>query len=359
MRTHSKTKTAPCVLVGPATVASLLLLSSVTGGCERGRYAGPREARVTDIDTLVSLESDLLAGPVDIDVAASGDVYVLDGQLASILVLSPDGDVLATIGAEGQGPGELSNPSALAVTQDSIRIVDAGNGRVQVLTGAGDHARSYPLPADYLGGIAIGDDGRLAVPTQGFRQEVLALTFDAEGGRTGSIGETVVPPHEMWDIRALKSEISRGRIPNSLRNMSLAVHDPEGGFWLILQAEGVVQRYDAAGELRWSTALTAPEMETIRAAFFRRNEELGESMSFTVLRYVADAVPHEGTLSLLLNTPVDDASVVLKIDERGRLSRRYIFPGLHGARELALDPGGAVVYLVVPSEASVLRAGLP
>lgn len=238
-------------------------------------------------------------------------------------------------------------------------MVDAGNGRVQVLTGAGEYARSYPLPADFLGGVAIADDGRLAVPTHGFRQEVLALTFDAEGERSGSIGETVVPPHEMWDIRALKAEIRRGRIPNSLRNMALAVHGAEGGLWLILQAEGVINRYDAAGELEWSAALTGPELESIREAFFRRNVELGESMSFTVLRYVADAVPVAGELSLLLNTPVDDASVVLRIDERGRLTRRYIFPGLRGARELAFDPGRRFAFLVVPSEASVLRAALP
>lgn len=342
--------------ISSVVTAALLLLSSVA--CEDGRDTGPEEVRITNIDTLITLESELLAAPVDLDVVESGSVFVLDAQLARIVVATPEGEPMAVIGAEGQGPGEFSNPDGLAVTEDSIFVVDAGNGRVQVLTFAGEYARSYPLPADFLGGVAVADDGRLAVPTQGFRQEVLALTFDAAGARTGSVGETVVPPHEMWDIQALKLEIRRGRIPQSLRNMARAVHDPAGGLWLVLQAEGAVHRYDPAGSLQWATALRAPELDSIRAAFFRRNEELSESMSFTVLTYVADAAPHAGKLWLLLNTPAGESSVVLTMDENGGLARRYVLPGLHGARELAIDPAGTFMYLAVPSEASVLRAAL-
>ena len=177
-----------------------------------------------------------------------------------VLAKSDSAVVLAN---EAAGPGEFRLPSAFDVALDTIRVIDSGNGRVQILYRGGTYVRSYPMPADVFGGTAIHGDGRLAVPTQGFRTEVLARTYDPDGQPLDSVGTTVAPAVELWDILAIKDQIAKGQIPDALRNMSKATFDATGALWLVLNAEGLVQRFDSNGVLQWSRPLEAPELDRI------------------------------------------------------------------------------------------------
>ena len=40
---------------------------------------------------------------------ADGNVYLLDGQISEIQVFDPEGELLRTIGRQGEGPGEFQN----------------------------------------------------------------------------------------------------------------------------------------------------------------------------------------------------------------------------------------------------------
>lgn len=339
--------------------AALALTPLVVLACEtRSDPNTMAEFVISEVDTLVSLESELLASPRDVVVDEAGNVYVLDGQLASVLVLPASGSTPITRGGEGGGPGEFSRPTALAVDADSIRIVDSGNGRVQVLTSDGSYVRSYPMPAEYIGGVTLSADGHMAVSTQGFREEALALTFDAKGHPTGRFGTLVVPGHEFWDMTAIRADIMDGEVPRQLRNWSLPILDVDGSLWLILNAEGVIQRYDAEGSLLWALQLEAPEMPRIKERFFERNREL-DTPGFVVLAYVADAVAVREDLWVLLDVPDEDPCLVLVIAPDGTVRRRLDFPNVYGASELAVDLGRRRVYLTVPSDASLLVASLP
>jgi len=57
---------------------------------------------------------------------AGGDIYLLDNRLAQVLVYSPSGELLRTLGREGDGPGEFRRPMDLILT---------GDGRVGVCQG--------------------------------------------------------------------------------------------------------------------------------------------------------------------------------------------------------------------------------
>ncbi len=96
------------------------------------------------------------------------------------------------------------------------------------MTSDGRYVRSYPIPANYLGDIHLDADGRLAVPTQGFREETVALTFDPDGSPIGRFGTPVVPPHEIWDMTTIKAEIENGGVPRQLRNMSRPALESDG-----------------------------------------------------------------------------------------------------------------------------------
>lgn len=65
----------------------------------------------------------------DLDVDAEGRLYVLDPTAGRVSVFAPDGAPVATIGAPGEGPGELSRFAwSLLLRGDTVAIVDWGRG---------------------------------------------------------------------------------------------------------------------------------------------------------------------------------------------------------------------------------------
>ena len=56
-----------------------------------------------------------------------GNLHVLDEGANRVVVVGPDGGLLRTVGKEGQGPGELQSPGALALLSgDRIAVFDFG-----------------------------------------------------------------------------------------------------------------------------------------------------------------------------------------------------------------------------------------
>jgi len=109
-------------------------------------------------------EGELLLGlPTGLDVDAAGRIYILDAQLNQVHVVSPDGEVLATRSREGDGPGEMRNPSDLIVWPDGgIGVVQEYPGYVIRLDGDGDPLPSlHPGGATEEGGFGVLMNGRL------------------------------------------------------------------------------------------------------------------------------------------------------------------------------------------------------
>ncbi|UCF18474.1 MAG: hypothetical protein JSU87_11045 [Gemmatimonadota bacterium] len=335
------------------------LAALIAGACSSNDGGPPEEVVIADVDTVVSLESELLATPLDLDVHENGTVFVIDYQMAYIVAIPGDGETPVVLGAEGQGPGEFTQPLALTVTDDTLRVVDAGNGRIQVLNLSGEYVRSYALPVSTVQTADLSHDGRAAIATMGFQVAALARTFDANGQPLDSIGELLAPVHEVWDLTAIQNAIAAGEIPATFRNWALPVWASDGGLWLILLAEGEVRRFDRDGNLVWSSPLSAPELAQIRDHFFARNRELEGTSAFYPLTFVADAQPVRSELWLLLDTPNGNPNVVLVLDDEGRLQRRLVLSSLSEAERLAYDPRRRRLYLAAPSLASVFAAQVP
>ena len=74
---------------------------------------------------------------------AEGNIYLLDSQLSEVHRFSPDGELLGTIGQEGDGPGEMRAPNDLFILDDgTVCVLQGFPGRVVRLhpdgTPAGD-----------------------------------------------------------------------------------------------------------------------------------------------------------------------------------------------------------------------------
>jgi hypothetical protein len=83
----------------------------------------------------------------------AGNVYLLDMQLAQVLVISPDGEMTGTLSRQGEGPGEVQRPADLLFMPDgTLGILQTFPGKLIKVT----------LDDEPAGVVTVGGD-----PTQG------------------------------------------------------------------------------------------------------------------------------------------------------------------------------------------------
>lgn len=326
-------------------------------GCRADSDDGTRGPLViTHLDTLVSTESGLLGLPFDLAFTQSGSVLVADFQAPEITVVEPDRSI-RSIGGPGEGPGEFAGVWGLQVAGNDVLVVDRGNGRIQRMGLDGSYLESWPVSPlvrssfPYLlpdGGILLGSMGR---------DSTLAYAFAPRDPDARGIGVPVAPVPETRDYPAIKEAISRGEIPDEIRNEALVAGTGDGRVWIALQTEGILQRYSPDGALEWALDVEAPEMEAVREQFFLRNQAEERPNRFYSLRYFADLCPAGEALWVLLTTPeTAESAVVLVVGQGGAVQRRLEIRGAGGATALAVDPRGERIVLATPHDAQVVVA---
>lgn len=121
------------------------------GGEDGGdRNWSVQNGTLTLTETLrVTEGNDFFFGEIyDLAVRDDGQIYVADGEEHHIKVLSPNGELLETIGSEGEGPGELQRPFNVALANgDSLYVMD-GQARVSVFAPKGDFEYSFVVRAE-------------------------------------------------------------------------------------------------------------------------------------------------------------------------------------------------------------------
>jgi len=93
--------------------------------------------------------SEILLGVVSEAVSDdNGNIYILDNQLCRVSVISPEGEHIATLSREGDGPGEVRTPRDVVILDDgSVGIALLFPSKLVRLTPDGT-----PLPSFIMGG---------------------------------------------------------------------------------------------------------------------------------------------------------------------------------------------------------------
>lgn len=136
---------------------------------ERVELEEPDSALIADIQTLA-------LGP-------GGQMAVPDRELDRVRVYGPGGDLLADLGGEGAGPGELRGPGDAVFTRDGrLWVSDVGNGRLARFGPELAFERTFTVEDAYYAGDLEAVGNRLlafvARPTPG----ALALrVYDRDG----------------------------------------------------------------------------------------------------------------------------------------------------------------------------------
>jgi len=157
-----------------------------------------------------------------------GDLYFLDNQLRQILVFGPDGEYRATLGREGDGPGEFRQPNGLFALADGTLAVRDGWPTKLVLvdaTGAPAGAWAPREPASlglvrqvadgWLASGQVADESRAEPPRMHFEMFLARFGADGERGQVyGTAASSYVyqpPTHDerqpyfpyaTWDLTA-------------------------------------------------------------------------------------------------------------------------------------------------------------
>jgi predicted membrane-bound mannosyltransferase/DNA-binding beta-propeller fold protein YncE len=127
-----------------------------------------------------------------IAIAADGTLYAADTVNHRIWHVTPQGEVLATWGEFGVGPGQFNEPWGVAVAADgTVYVADTWNHRIQKFDTQGRYLTSWGILAQmpvgdpagfglFYGprGIAIGADGAIYVTDTGNKR---VQVFDADG----------------------------------------------------------------------------------------------------------------------------------------------------------------------------------
>lgn len=127
--------------IAPLLAAALLLIA-LPAAAQKVVDNGPEpaqglvKAEMHELWRLGGEDEELFFGTVArVAQDSEGNFYILDGQLSEAHIFSPDGDYMKTVGREGEGPGEMRQPSDLFITPDgTLNCLTGFPGKVVSIT---------------------------------------------------------------------------------------------------------------------------------------------------------------------------------------------------------------------------------
>ncbi len=146
--------------------------------------------------------------PTSIAVAADGRLFVADGYgKGYIHRFSASREYLGSFGGPGEGDGQFHTPHGVAVQESGNRarllVADRENNRVQTFDLEGNFLSVLAVDFRRPCGVAIGHDGRLAIPELAGRVSLL----DAQDGLLARLGDN--SETSQWAQNGLSREFWR------------------------------------------------------------------------------------------------------------------------------------------------------
>ena len=227
------------------------------------------------------------AGPV---VDSEGNFYVLDAGNYRAQVFDASGEYVRTLGRQGQGPGELTQPRAVVIAGDRIVVLDSGNRRYSAWTLDGEYLGETASSDQYVpGGLQAFDDGTLLGRViarreddgsfNGLSTRSMLATYSAEFAKALDVQE--FPPMKVPSInRVTPTSASSLRVAVPVANPSHTA-SRSGDIYTCLCEEYQVYAFDREATMRWALRATWERIpvteEEIVAAMERARERMPDA----------------------------------------------------------------------------------
>lgn len=344
--------------------APVLVVFLAMTGCGERQAGATGEIVIDNLEVVVSDAVVDISVPSDVDIDAQGRVYVVDRRLRQILVVSPEGDVVGTIGRGGQGPGEFGRPPGLAVRGEILWVLDLNRG-VQALDLDGNYLAEYPVQGVFRD-FAFGPGGGLMFAnSRVYRRGGLVAVLDEGGEEVALVGELVAPDATEWAFGPLREAVLQGTIPEEFRNHSLPIAGPDGTVWVFLQTELLLRRYGPEFRLLAEARLDIPEREAIMEHYFVEFAAAPAADSFFFPTLVQDGFATADRALLLWGTVEGQPGLITVHDASGAIVQRLLLPALDSGASLnsmwrlTVDMPRRRLYVTVSDTASLMAADLP
>jgi len=197
----------------------------VTNGAEPD--GGTRTVILDKLWTVGEEDSDLFFGLINrVLIDDQENIYLLDGQLSEVQVVSPEGEFLRTLGREGDGPGEFRGPSEMCFLPDgTLGVLQAIPGKIIRLNlEDGTPAGSWPLSDPDTGGF---------LQMQGMRvgggEIMVSGSHQVIEQETGLIHRDNFLSYVDMETGLLGKEITRRKVEIELSNLRLDENELVGG----------------------------------------------------------------------------------------------------------------------------------
>jgi sugar lactone lactonase YvrE len=154
----------------------------------------------------------------------TGKVYVSDTHAHNIKVFNDSGKLLEVIGQRGEGIGEFNFPTFLSFANNNLYVTDTLNSRVQVLSADGQYQFVFGRRGLYVGdlprpkGVATDSDGNIYV-VESYYDHLLVYSSDGQlllpiGGTGNEVGQFYLPAGVWTDTkdRVYVADMFNGRV---------------------------------------------------------------------------------------------------------------------------------------------------
>lgn len=255
--------------IAGVALAVALMTSACAGGEDAGASEGPAglegpdytiDPRPENVFTVGALEGEsweTFGQVTRVAFDQQGNLFILDTGAGHVVMLSPPGEYVRTIGRPGEGPGELGNPFGMVIDPEGrVLVYDFAKQGLQVFTREGEFVESVPfdpqegVPGRDLHATPSGD----LISGGGFR-----FSFNSDGGleepppgrpidRFGLDGshETF---YTAWDLPELEetdeTSFATGGGNVSLRMQRMRAFEP--GLFVDVLSDGRVAVVDSIG----------------------------------------------------------------------------------------------------------------
>ncbi len=193
-------------------------------------------------------EHDAFGRIMDATLDRRGRIIVADDLAHQVVVFSPDGRRVGTLGRRGRGPGEFESPWRLGVdASDSIFVWDMALSRVSVFAPDLTFSRTFPLPPQWgVSSIGFLPDRRLLIAA--YARGAMGTLHIVS--RTGQVERSFGPGFRAPDLGGFESSLLGGTADITPDGIIYSTKSPYEIWFFDLDGR---QRSRCSGRPEWTT----------------------------------------------------------------------------------------------------------
>lgn len=308
----------------------------------------PVVVELTDFETIISFEDEILATPVILKYAGNSTLFVYDEGLGKVIMLNEKGGILQEFGQRGPGPGEFQRVNNLFLAENHLYVTDPGkysihkfeiDGELAATLLYGEVANQANTPPPPPMGMsvraknitnqpAVTSDGNVILSSIVLGDSVQSIfkLNDWDGNSVSTIGEVPEGSTFILDNEKIKEDVSNRVVPSYYRADAYPVQDKMNPdeYFLVYSALPLIAKYNSTGEMLWEMEIpSTPETDSVTTRFFNVMEKMQRSdIRFRILLqyYVAGVSSPDGDLFLAMDR---NPLWIHQFDSAGKLIRRY------------------------------------